>query len=279
VSQSKSVRETFRAAAEPDLTAVDPRAVPVGPKDKDAAAARMGDLGVRLEGLQDMLYAEGERSVLLVLQGMDTSGKGGVIRHVAGLVNPQGLHLASFKKPTAEEREHHFLWRVEKQTPAPGMIGVFDRSHYEDVLIARVDALVPEDVWRGRYDEINAFEAKLAARGVTVVKCMLHISPQEQQERLLARLDDPAKHWKYNPGDLDSRARWPAYQQAYADALRFCDTDAAPWYVVPSDRKWYRNWVIAALLDETLTELEPRYPETTIDVEAERARVLASVIE
>jgi PPK2 family polyphosphate:nucleotide phosphotransferase len=216
--------------------------------------------------------------VLLVLQGMDTSGKGGVISHVAGLVNPQGVHIASFKKPTAEEREHHFLWRIEKQVPAPGMIGVFDRSHYEDVLVVRVDGLVPEDVWRARYEEITAFEAQLAERGVTVLKCMLHISPEAQQERLLARLDDPAKRWKYNPGDLDTRAEWPAYQQAYTDALRFCDTDTAPWYVIPSDRKWYRNWAVAALLAETLAELEPRYPEPSIDIEAERARVLASVI-
>jgi PPK2 family polyphosphate:nucleotide phosphotransferase len=278
VSTSKSVRETFRVPAEPDLSAIGPRSRPVGPKDKDAAAEDMAELGERLDGLQDALYAERTRAVLLVLQGMDTSGKGGVISHVAGLVNPQGLHIASFKKPTAEEREHPFLWRIGKQVPAAGLIGVFDRSHYEDVLVARVDALVPEDVWRGRYDEINSFEAGLADRGVTVLKCMLHISAKAQQERLLARLDDPDKHWKYNPGDLDTRANWPAYQQAYTDALRFCDTDAAPWYVVPSDRKWYRNWAVAALLAETLAELDPSYPATTIDVEAERARVKASVI-
>jgi PPK2 family polyphosphate:nucleotide phosphotransferase len=265
-----------------DLSAIDPRSRPVGPKDKSAAAADMNDLAARLEGLQDALYAEatveGTRSVLLVLQGMDTSGKGGVIRHVAGLVNPQGLHIASFKKPTPEERAHHFLWRIRKETPQPGQIGVFDRSHYEDVLIARVDALVPEEVWRGRYDEINVFEAELAAQDVTVLKVMLHISPQAQQERLLARLDDPLKHWKYNPADLDSRSEWPAYQEAYTDALRFCDTDTAPWYVVPSDRKWYRNWAVAALLAETLGEMEPQFPETDIDVDAERARVLASVV-
>lgn len=283
----KSVRAKFRVSPEPDLSAIDPRSRPVGPKDKSAAAADMTDLAARLEGLQDALYAEatvgpeeggGTRSVLLVLQGMDTSGKGGVIRHVAGLVNPQGLHIASFKKPTPEERAHHFLWRIRRQTPQPGQIGVFDRSHYEDVLIARVDSLVPEEVWRGRYDEINAFEAELAARDVTVLKVMLHISPQAQQERLLARLDDPLKHWKYNPGDLDARSKWPAYQEAYTDALRFCDTDTAPWYVVPSDRKWYRNWAVAALLAETLGEMEPQFPETDIDVDAERARVLASVV-
>jgi len=265
VDVPKSVRAKFRVSPEPDLSAVDPRSRPAGPKDKTAAAEDMIDLAARLEGLQDALYAEGtvggNRSVLLVLQGMDTSGKGGVIRHVAGLVNPQGLHIASFKRPTAEERAHHF-----------------DRSHYEDVLIARVDSLVTEDVWRARYDEINAFEAELTAQDVTVLKVMLHISPQAQQERLLARLDDPLKHWKYNPGDLDARSKWPAYQQAYTDALRFCDTDAAPWYVVPGDRKWYRNWAVAALLAETLAEMEPQFPATDIDVDAERARVLASVV-
>jgi PPK2 family polyphosphate:nucleotide phosphotransferase len=276
------VRATLRVPAEPDLAAIDPRARPVGPQDKSAAADQMVDLAADLDGLQEALYAEaaggGTRSVLLVLQGMDTSGKGGVIRHVAGLVNPQGLKIASFKRPTAEERAHHFLWRVRPQTPGPGQIGVFDRSHYEDVLIARVDALVPEDVWRGRYAEIAAFEAELAAAGTAIVKCMLHISPAEQAERLLARLADPAKRWKYNTGDLDSRSRWPDYQQAYADALRHTDSDAAPWYVVPSDRKWYRNWAIASILRETLVDIDPQFPPADVDVDAERARITASVI-
>jgi PPK2 family polyphosphate:nucleotide phosphotransferase len=279
---AKSVRETFRVGSDPDLRGIDPRGRPVGPRDKTAAADAMTDLAPRLAGLQDRLYAGATtgdpRAVLLVLQGMDTSGKGGVISHVAGLVNPQGLRIASFKKPTPEERAHHFLWRIGRQVPAAGQIGVFDRSHYEDVLIARVAALVPEEVWQGRYEEINAFEAELHDRGVTVLKCMLHISPAEQAERLLARLDDPQKHWKYNPGDLDTRAQWAAYQRAYADALARCDTDHAPWYVVPSDRKWYRNWAIAALLAETLEVVDPRYPATGIDVEAEKARVRASVI-
>lgn len=278
----KSARATFRVPADLDLAALDPRDRPVGPKDKSAAAEDMVDLAARLDGLQEALYAEasggGERAVLLVLQGMDTSGKGGVIRHVAGLVNPQGLQIASFKRPSAEERAEHFLRRIRRQVPEPGRIGVFDRSHYEDVLVARVDALVSEDVWRGRYDEINAFEAEIAAQGVTILKCMLHISPREQAERLLARLDDPAKRWKYHTGDLDARAKWPAYQQAYADALRHCDTDLAPWYVIPSDRKWYRNWAIASVLAETLAELDPQFPPAAIDVDAERARIAASVI-
>lgn len=279
---AKSVRESFRVPATVDLEKLDPRDRPVGPKDKTAAAEDVVELGTRLDGLQEALFAEasggGPRAVLLVLQGMDTSGKGGVIRHVAGLVNPQGLHIASFKRPTEEELAHDFLWRIRKQVPVPGRIGVFDRSHYEDVLIARVESLVPAKVWRARYGQINDFEAELAANGVTMIKCMLHISPQEQAERLLARLDDPTKRWKYNPGDLDARAKWGAYQKAFAAALQETSTDAAPWYVVPSDRKWYRNWVIASLLAETLAELDPQFPEATIDVDAERARVAASTV-
>ncbi|MHA6630650.1 PPK2 family polyphosphate kinase [Pseudonocardia sichuanensis] len=282
----KTVRETFRIPADlrtgADLATLDPRARPIGPRDKTAAAEEMNDLADRLDHLQEALYAEaiggGTRAVLLVLQGMDTSGKGGVIRHVGGLVNPQGLQIATFKKPTEEELAHHFLWRVRSQVPEPGRIGIFDRSHYEDVLIGRVDELVSEDVWRHRYTEITDFEAELAGQGVTLVKCMLHISPKEQAERLLARLDDPAKRWKYNTGDLDARAKWPAYQDAYAEALHRTDADAAPWYVIPSDRKWYRNWAIAALLAETLADLDPRFPEPGIDVDAERARLAASVV-
>src|SRR5919206_5337215 len=182
----KSVRETFRVPAELDLAAIDPRSRPVGPKDKSAAADDLVDLGRRLDHLQEALYAEatggGPRAVLLVLQGMDTSGKGGVIRHVGGLVNPQGLHIATFKKPTPEELAHHFLWRIRAQVPRPGFIGIFDRSHYEDVLVARVDGLVPEEVWRRRYEEINAFKAELREQGIMILKCMLHISPAEQAE-------------------------------------------------------------------------------------------------
>ena len=278
-----SVREAFRGVpAGADLSGIDPRGRPLGPKDKSAAAEITADLGERLDSLQEALYAEatagGRRALLLVLQGMDTSGKGGTIRHVGGLVNPQGLHIASFKKPTPEELEHHFLWRIRREVPRPGFIGVFDRSHYEDVLVPRVDGLITEAALRERYDEINAFEAELVGQGVTVMKCMLHISPHEQAERLLARLDDPAKRWKYNPGDLDSRAKWDDYQQAYNDALRHCDSDAAPWYVVPSDRKWYRNWAVAALLAETLAEMDPQFPQPNIDIDAERARIAASKI-
>jgi PPK2 family polyphosphate:nucleotide phosphotransferase len=274
----KTVRETFRVPA--DIAKVDPRARPVGPRDKAAAAEEMVDIGGRLDTLQEALYAEATggspRAVLLVLQGMDTSGKGGVIRHVGGLVNPQGLQIATFKKPTAEELTHDFLWRVRRQVPVAGRIGIFDRSHYEDVLIARVDSLVPEDVWRHRYTEILQFEEELDAQGVTIVKCMLHISAKEQAERLVARLDDPAKRWKYNPSDLDAREKWPAYQEAYAEAVRRTDTDATPWYVIPSDRKWYRNWAIAALLAETLAVVDPKFPQPDFDVDVERAKLVAS---
>jgi PPK2 family polyphosphate:nucleotide phosphotransferase len=281
---AKTVRETFRVPADlasaVDLAAIDPRGRPVGPGDKTQAAEAMKELDDRLDDLQEALYAEattgGPRAVLLVLQGMDTSGKGGVIRHVGGLVNPQGLQIATFKKPSKDELAHHFLWRVRRQVPAPGRIGIFDRSHYEDVLIARVDSLVPEDVWRRRYTEIAEFEAELDEQGVTIVKCMLHISPKEQLERLIARLDDPAKRWKYNPADLDARGKWPAYQEAYAEALRHTDTDAAPWYVIPSDRKWYRNWAIAALLAETLAVVDPKFPQPAFDVDVERAKLVAS---
>jgi PPK2 family polyphosphate:nucleotide phosphotransferase len=283
MAKKRAAREVFRVPrGGVDLSAIDPAGRPVGPKAKAEAEAALADLAVRLDARQEALYAgavggSSPRAVLLVLQGMDTSGKGGVIRHVAGLVNPQGLHIASFKRPTPEELAHDFLWRIRRQVPGAGMIGVFDRSHYEDVLVVRVDGLVPEAEWRSRYERINAFEAELDEQGVAIVKCMLHISPQAQAERLADRLDDPQKHWKYNPGDLDARARWTDYQAAYADALSHCDTDAAPWYVVPSDRKWYRNWAVAALLAETLDAIDPRYPPADFDVEAEKARVRAAV--
>ena len=177
--------------------------------------------------------------MLLVVQGMDTSGKGGIMRHVVGAVDPQGVHVHSFKAPTEEERAHDFLWRIEQALPAPGIIGVFDRSHYEDVLIARVRTLGPGRVVEARYEQINEFERRLAEQGTTVVKVMLHVSDEEQKERLAERLDRPDKYWKYNPGDVDERLLWDAYQEAYQVALTRCSTRAAPWYVVPADRKWY----------------------------------------
>ncbi|MGW5053780.1 PPK2 family polyphosphate kinase [Actinokineospora sp. NPDC004072] len=264
------VRDVLRARPG-DLP--EPRSTPVGPTTKQAAAAALPEIGARLADLQEALHAEGERRVLLVLQGMDTAGKGGTIKHVVGLLNPLGLKIAAFKAPTKAELRHDFLWRVRKQVPAPGQIGVFDRSHYEDVLIARVEGLVPRAEWSARYELINAFEAELVASGVTLVKCFLHISPRAQKRRLLARLTDPAKHWKYDPADLDARAKWSAYQEAYAEVLERCSPPAAPWYAIPADRKWYRNWAVASLMLETLEELAPAPPPPAFDVQAELTRL------
>ncbi|MGH8974976.1 MAG: PPK2 family polyphosphate kinase, partial [Acidimicrobiia bacterium] len=243
-----------------------------GVKGKDEVADQEADDGEALGGLQDRLWAERRRSVLLVLQGMDTSGKSGVIKHVGRALNPHGMAVKGFRAPSEEERAHDFLWRIRRALPAFGQVGIFDRSHYEDVVVVRVHGWVPETEWRGRYDAINRFEEELAGFGTTVVKCFLHISSDYQRERLLARLEDPEKHWKFRPEDIDERRLWPAYQEAYADAVRYCSS-AAPWYVVPADRKWYRQWAVTRLLIETLTGMDPRYPEPDFDVEEQKARL------
>ncbi|HET9769374.1 MAG TPA: PPK2 family polyphosphate kinase, partial [Acidimicrobiia bacterium] len=242
----------------------------------EAEAAAKGEAGA-LGDLQDRLFAEGRRAVLLVLQGMDTSGKSGVIEHVGKAMNLLGVRISAFKQPSDEELAHDFLWRIRRALPAYGQIGIFDRSHYEDVLVVRVHDLVPEDEWRRRYGQITRFEEELADFGVTVVKCLLHISYDYQRERLLARLDDPAKRWKFSEADVAERRHWPAYQEAYADAVRHC-SGAAPWYVVPADRKWYRKWAVARILRETLAELDPQYPDRQdeLDVDDLRARLLRS---
>jgi PPK2 family polyphosphate:nucleotide phosphotransferase len=262
------------------LSDVDSRSTPGFDGVKEDAEQAMSDIGDELADLQERLYANGTRddprSVLLVLQGMDTSGKGGTIRHAAGLVDPQGLRITSFKQPTPEELEHDFLWRIEKALPPAGKIGIFDRSQYEDVLIARVRELAPADEIERRYGAINDFEQAYVDGGGTIVKCLLHITADDQKERLFARLDDPAKHWKYNPGDVDERAMWSDYQQVYELALERCSTDAAPWFVVPSGRKWYRNWAVATLLLEHLRALDLTWPAADFDVEAEKGRVAAS---
>ncbi|WP_017238114.1 PPK2 family polyphosphate kinase [Streptomyces sp. SS] len=261
-----------------DLSAYDARATPAGPADKAAGVAATAALAPRLASLQERLYAAStagdRRRLLLVLQGMDTSGKGGTVKHVIGLFNPSGCRIHAFKAPTAEERNHPFLWRVTKALPQPGEIGIFDRSHYEDVLIARVRDLVPRPRLDRRYAQINGFEKSLAEDGVTVVKVFLHLSYEEQRTRLLERIDNPEKHWKFNPGDIDERALWPSYQEAYSLALERCTTDEAPWYVVPADRKWYRNWAISKLLLEHLEALAPTYPPADFDVAECRARLL-----
>jgi PPK2 family polyphosphate:nucleotide phosphotransferase len=262
-----------------DLDALDTRATPGFDGGKKAGKAALADLGARLSDLQERLHAQGvtggTRSLLLVLQGMDTSGKGGVVRHVIGQVDPQGCAIASFKAPTREELAHDFLWRIRRRLPRPGQLGVFERSQYEDVLVARVHELVPRSVWSRRYATINRFEARLAERDVRVVKVFLHISQEEQRQRLLARLDDPTKHWKFNPRDLDERARWADYQEAYEAALERCNSDLAPWYRIPADRKWYRDWAIASLLVEQLEDMKLTWPKGDFDVEEQRARLLA----
>lgn len=262
-----------------DLSAYDAAATPGGPRDKAAGLAATAALGPGLADLQERLYAAStagdRRRLLLVLQGMDTSGKGGTVKHVIGLFNPSGCRIQAFKAPTAEERAHPFLWRVTRALPRPGEIGIFDRSHYEDVLIARVRSLVPRAELEARYAEIEAFERSLADDGVTIVKVFLHLSYEEQRDRLLERLDNPEKHWKFNPGDIEERALWPAYQEAYEIALERCSSEAAPWHLVPADRKWYRNWAISTLLGEHLAELDPRYPKGDFDVAECRRLLLA----
>jgi PPK2 family polyphosphate:nucleotide phosphotransferase len=274
------VSDLLRVPAGPvDLSALDTRATPGFDGDKAAGKAELDALGPRLSDLQERLHAEGvsggRRSLLLVLQGMDTAGKGGVVRHVIGQVDPQGCEIASFKAPTKEELAHDFLWRIRKRLPGPGKLGVFDRSHYEDVLVVRVHGLVPRSTWSRRYAAINRFEARLVTDQVRVVKVFLHTSKEEQRQRLLARLDDPTKHWKFNPRDVDERAFWGDYQEAYAAALERCNSDAAPWYRVPADRKWYRNWAVASLLVEQLEDMKLTWPKADFEVEEQRARLLA----
>ena len=273
-------REALRAGPSFDLRALDPRSTPAFDGDKAAAEALMTPLADRASDLQEMLYAEskagGTRRILLVIQGMDTSGKGGVMRHVVGAMDPQGSEITAFKAPTEEERTHHFLWRIRKALPQPGTVGVFDRSHYEDVLIVRVHDLVPEKEWSRRYDEINEFEAEVAADGTTIIKVMLHISNEEQRERLAERLDRPDKHWKFNPGDIDERAHWDDYMEAYQAAIEKCSTEIAPWYVVPADRKWYARLAVLNLLDEHLGALGLAWPAADFDVEEQKARLAAT---
>ena len=221
-------------------------------------------LQLRLADLQDRLWAESRRSLLVVLQAMDAGGKDGTIKHVFRGVNPQGCRVQSFKEPTHLELAHDFLWRVHRAAPRAGEIGIFNRSHYEDVLITRVHGLVPEKVWRERYDLINSFEELLGHGGTTIVKLFLHISKGEQRKRFDSRLHEPRKRWKFQPSDLTERERWAAYQEAYADALTATSTASAPWYVIPADRKWYRNWAVSRVLIDTLEHMDPHYPEPIV---------------
>jgi PPK2 family polyphosphate:nucleotide phosphotransferase len=263
------------------LADIDPRSTPGYDGDKDAGKADLDAGREALEDLQERLFAQSVAgtatgSVLLVLQAMDTAGKGGIVRHVVGAVDPQGVELASFKKPTAEELSHDFLWRIEKRLPDAGRLGVFDRSHYEDVLIGRVRALAPAPEIERRYGAIVAFEAQAAEMGIRLVKVMLHISKEEQRERLAERLDRPEKHWKYNPGDVDERQLWDDYMDAYQVAIERTSTPVAPWHVVPADRKWYARLAVQQLLTDALTDIDPRWPAADYDIEDEKRRLAAS---
>jgi PPK2 family polyphosphate:nucleotide phosphotransferase len=279
-----SLRDHLRVDGAVRLADIDPDSTPglplkaAGKHPKVWARAQLGVVGERLATYQEQLFAsaksEGSSArVLVVLQAMDCGGKDGTVKKVAGAMNPGGLHIVGFGKPTAEEMAHDFLWRIRNALPAAGYVGMFNRSHYEDVLIVRVHDLVPKKVVEARYQQINDFEHELAVAGFTLVKVMLHISPDEQRERLVERLHDPTKYWKYNPADLDERAKWTDYQAAYEAALTRCSTDAAPWHVVPANRKWYRDWAVATLLSEVMGEMGLTYPPAAFDVKAERARL------
>ena len=241
------------------LAAIDPDETEHYRKKKEVAR-ELEKQRRRIQGLQARLYAENERGLLIVLQAMDTGGKDGTIKHVFSGVNPQGCRVSSFKTPSAEEANHDFLWRYHKSTPARGRIGIFNRSHYEDVLVVRVKDLVPEEVWRERYGQINDFERNLSNDGISVLKFFLHISKDEQKRRLQSRLDNPDKRWKFSSADIKERTFWEDYQAAFEDALTNCSTEHAPWYVVPANKKWYRNLVIARTIADTLAAMDPHFP-------------------
>jgi PPK2 family polyphosphate:nucleotide phosphotransferase len=245
---------------------LDPADTSAAPGDKESTKAATEPLVARLAELQEMLWARGSERLLVVLQGLDTAGKGGTVEHVLGAVNPTGLRVTSFKAPTSTELARDYLWRIHAHVPGEGEIGVFDRSHYEDVLVVRVEGLVPEDRWRRRYEQINEFERLLVEEGTTVVKLFLHISKDEQRERLEARLAEPEKRWKFKRGDLDTRARWDDYEAAFGEMLERTSTEHAPWHVIPADKKWYRNWAVATILVAALERLDLAWPEPDEDL-------------
>jgi PPK2 family polyphosphate:nucleotide phosphotransferase len=281
-SWSTPPSEALRAGPGFDLASADLAATPGWEHGEKSAEKRLRKDGEHLSEDQERLFADGRsggtRSVLLVLQGMDTSGKGGIVRHVLGLVDPQGVQLRSFGVPTEKERSQHYLQRIREALPTPGRIGVFDRSHYEDVLVVRVNQLVPREVWEPRYDEINAFEREVVDAGTVIVKVALMVSADEQKARLRERLERPDKYWKFNPGDIDERAKWPLYQEAYQAVLDRTSTEHAPWYVVPADNKWYARLAVGRLLRDTLDDLDIEWPAADFDVAAEMARLDAQVL-
>ncbi|HEY8739197.1 MAG TPA: PPK2 family polyphosphate kinase [Candidatus Dormibacteraeota bacterium] len=275
-SDHKPARQVYRAqpsfTGRVNLANVDPRDTH-GVKKKAALKLVEGRWSRELAELQEKLWAEKKKSVLIVLQGLDTSGKDGTVKHVMGDLNVQGVQVVSFKQPTPEEKRHDFLWRIKQHLPAPGEIVVFNRSHYEDVLVARAKGLAPPDEIEKRYALINRFESDLAKHGTTVVKLMLHISADEQRDRFLTRLTRLDKRWKFSPADLTERTLWNVYQEAYEIALTRCNPDGAPWFVVPSDHKWFRNWVVSAILLETLREIGPHFPIPRLNVRALKKRL------
>lgn len=269
--------QLLRAGEGFDLAELDRRSTPGWRGTKKQARAAMAARGAELADLQEQLYAGGrhgdQRSVLLVLQGLDTSGKGGVVRHVIGMVDPQGVDLASFGVPTEQERKHHHLWRIRRALPRPGQIGVFDRSHYEQVLVVKVDELEPAGDNAKRYSELNQFDEKTVASGTELIKIALMVSFDEQGERLASRLDRPDKHWKYHPGDIDTRKKWGQFQDAYQEMFERTSTEIAPWHVVPADRKWYARHAVTEILCQRLKGMELTWPVADFDVEAEKKRL------
>jgi PPK2 family polyphosphate:nucleotide phosphotransferase len=287
LARAHEIRELLEApAGSVDLSAVDARATPglperTGERKRDPKAwsrAEVARLGAGLALNQERLFAravaaDDERRLLLIFQALDCGGKDGTIKNVVGTMNPQGVRIKAFGPPTKEELKRDFLWRIRRALPEAGRGGVFNRSHYEDVLVARVRKLVPAKTWRTRFDAINAFESDLLTSGFTVVKVMLHISYDEQRRRLLERLTDPTKRWKFNPGDLQDRRRWPEYQAAYEDALRRCSLDGARWHVVPADRKWYRNWAVTNIVLAAFDDMKLTFPEVAFDAEKLRKQL------
>jgi PPK2 family polyphosphate:nucleotide phosphotransferase len=243
-----------------DLKAVDPEDISLAPGGKAETSQESSKIQMRLSQLQELLYAEHRRKLLVVLQGMDTSGKDGTIRHVMGGFNPSGTRVASFGVPSRDELDHDYLWRIHRQVPARGQVVVFNRSHYEDVLVVRVHELVPQSVWKKRYEQIRAFEQMLHEEGTVLLKFFLHIGKAEQRKRLQARIDDPTKRWKFQHGDVDERKLWPEYRRAYEDALSKTSTDECPWYIVPANQKWYRNFVVGSVLAHTMDRMKMSYP-------------------
>lgn len=274
---TRSLRDALRlASGVVNLAGYDTGATPAAPGSKKKTESLLSNPdGRTLAEWQERLTADARsgRRVLLVLQGIDTAGKGGVVKHVVGQLQPEAVRITAFKAPTAAEAAHHFLWRIRRALPAAGQMGVFDRSHYEDVIVPVVHQTLDRARVTERYDEINAFEAELAAAGTTVVKCFLHISYATQRERLIARLDDPTKQWKFSEHDVVERGFWSDYEYAFSEMLEHTSTAPAPWYVVPSDHKWYRNWAVSQLLQETFADLDPQYPPAAVDIAAMMARL------